>query len=214
MRLANPSQSLYWVRWWAQGWCDTHAGWQLPAEPQLPLPMLELLRKTRGAWLDRRLGFMTSIPPPPPIALLPLLPLAPEQWQYVFNLVVTVCGGSVVRSPNLVAEPDHIWCRRLGKALQPGQWLPATWRECRAEAVGLALLRAWVGERVWGKLRLRFLRFDVEEAERMTCDTIPHVKLTALWQAVAWYVLNFTQQGPPHVDPSEPDTRQPSATHQ
>lgn len=214
MRRANPSQSLYWVRWWAEGWRDTHASWQLPAELQLPLPMLELLRKTRGAWLDRRLGVMSSIPPPPPVTLLPLLPLAPEQWQHVFSLVVTVCGGSVVRSRNLLAKPDPLWCRRLGKALQPGHWLPATWREYRAEAVGLALLRAWVGERVWEKLRFRFLRLDVEEAERMTCDNIPQIKLAALWQAVVWYALNFTPQGPPHVDPSEPDTRQPSAAHQ
>ncbi|MBT2298555.1 hypothetical protein [Pseudomonas fluorescens] len=194
----NDEPALRWVDWWARG-AKGPVG-ALAVSETVPEPLRGWLRQHPE---ERRAG--TAMPPPPNLILLPLLALEPEQWSRLFSLVVTVCdGGHRPARPGL-GPAELIWCRRLGKALQPGRWLPAITSADATDIQGLRLLRAWVGEVVWQRLRHSFARADVIDAERQPWHGLPGTRLTALWQAAAWHSLTLFAQGSSHVDPSQFD---------
>ncbi|PCK90888.1 hypothetical protein PsyrCH409_16765 [Pseudomonas viridiflava] len=200
MNISEP-QALIWVRWWAQGWRDAHSSWQLLE--QANASTLHLLEQVSAQSADRCLGMTSAIPPMPEALLIPLLDLAPQEWTLALRLGVTVCAGTHRPRTADLDESAHLWCRRLGKGLQPGCWMPEQWSPDPCEVAGLSLLRRRVGERLWQRLRLRFDRTAVEEAERMVFEEVPAVRLRALWQAIAGYVLNARNEGNTHVDPSQ-----------
>ncbi|WP_139835895.1 hypothetical protein [Pseudomonas sp. R16(2017)] len=183
----TPPQALAWVRWWADAAPPSNTPW--PAE-----------------WRARHAGMGATRPAPPNGGLLPLLVLDAQQWAKVLSLAVAVCAGSQGEPPPGLDDAGLRWCRRLGRALQPGHWLPARWREGDTQSQGLRLLRAWVGEPVWQRLRLEFACTSIEDAP---LQGVPHARLASLWQAVGWYALTFTTQGSPHADPS-PTEPEPS----
>ncbi|MGE7955663.1 hypothetical protein ACQKQA_03520 [Pseudomonas sp. NPDC089530] len=204
----TPQQALDWVRWWVEGARQAEASWQLGAEGIAP-GLLARLRDESGPWLDQRLGMTAAWPVPPNPGLLPLLALDSRQWQRVLRLAVAVCAGSQPQVGHGLDDAERVWCRRLGRALQPGHWLPGQWRDGSVQVQGLRLMRAWVGEPVWQRLRLRFVRALVEDAERQPFAGLPGARLTALWQAVGWYALTFIPQGMLHADPSQPELESP-----
>lgn len=192
--IASPAQALGWVRWWVEGARNADPDWRLGAASASP-EWRAWLHRHPGAWLDQHLN-MTSTPAPPPnVTLLPLLSLDATQWPRVLSLVVTVCAGNEPPDDALLEPADLIWCRRLGRALQPGRWLPPQWSDSPRDLQGLRLLRAWVGETVWQRLRLHFARPAVENAEQVLFDALPAARLSALWQAVAWYAFTPSAQG-------------------
>ncbi|SEQ35818.1 hypothetical protein SAMN05216600_105154 [Pseudomonas cuatrocienegasensis] len=166
---------------------------------------LGLVGQLDDALLDRRLGMTSTLPPAPDALLLPLLALSAAQWALALDLCVSVCAGSRMPRPPHLDEPTWLWCRRLGRALQPGHWLPESWDARQSQVAGLVLLRAWVGERLWQRLRITFARDAVGQAERLPLDEIPKARLCALWQAVGGYVLNTRMEEHPHVGQSQPD---------
>ncbi|MBX9404943.1 hypothetical protein K5E40_04545 [Pseudomonas baetica] len=201
----SPEQALAWVRWWVQGARRAESGWVL-GEQGIEPRRLAFLRSHSGPWLDAHLGMSNEWPPSPNPVLLPLLSLDCTQWLRVLNLVVVVCAGSQSAEVGGLSRAELVWCRRLGKALQPGHWLPPSWSADSPEIRGLRLLRAWVGEAVWRRLRLIFDRSRVAAAEAHCFAPLPPQRLTSLWQAVGWYALTFqNEQGTPHVDPPQPD---------
>ncbi|MDI2591021.1 hypothetical protein NYP20_19160 [Pseudomonas sp. N3-W] len=207
MSLINVSQAqaLAWVRWWVEGARGADRDWRLGEEGVTP-ELLAWLRRHPGAWLDRHLHMTSTLPPAPNAHLLPLLGADSGQWSRVLSLVVTVCAGSEALHPGALDRADLIWCRRLGRALQPGHWLPVQWPQGTPHIQGLRLLRAWVGEPVWQRLRLRFARPAIEEAERLAFDDLPAARLAALWQAVVWYASTLSShKDDDHVDPPQPD---------
>ncbi|MGE8187526.1 hypothetical protein [Pseudomonas sp. NPDC086278] len=213
MSLLNISdeQALAWVQWWVSGARVADSSWCLGDAPVRP-ELWAWLQRHPSAGLDRYVGLTATLPPTPQANLLPLLRLNTAQWSRVLNLVVQVCAGNdPLRETDLDAA-DLIWCRRLGRALQPGRWLPAQWPGSAAHVQGLRLLRAWVGEPVWQRLRLHFDRRRIEDAECVAFDNLPASRLEALWQAVAWYAITLFAEGPPHADPSQPDPQSTSGS--
>lgn len=190
----GDESALRWVDWWVRG--AEQAYGDLPADSAL------------RTWLrehpEERLPD-TEMPPPPNLILLPLLALEPAQWSRLFSLVATVCDGAHRPARLGLGPAELIWCRRLGKALQPGRWMPVTGFADAPDIQGLRLLRAWVGETVWQRLRLSFARADVVEAERHPWHGLPATRLIALWQAAAWYWLTLFAQGPSYDDPPQSD---------
>ncbi|MFJ4192632.1 hypothetical protein [Pseudomonas sp. NPDC089534] len=184
----TPPQALAWVRWW------------VVAGPKNPSASARLAQVPE-AWLERCAGMDATLPAPPNPGLLPLLALDAAQWSRVLALAAAVCAGSQA-APQGLDEAGRLWCRRLGRALQPGHWLPARWRDGDSRTQGLRLLRAWVGEPVWQRLRLEFAGTPIEDAP---LEGLPHARLASLWQAVGWYALTFTTQGSSHADPSPPE---------
>ncbi|WP_249584549.1 hypothetical protein [Pseudomonas viridiflava] len=202
MNISEP-QALIWVRWWAQGWRDAHSSWQLLEQANANVATLHLLEQVSTQSADRCLGMTSAMPPEPEALLMPLLDLDPQEWALALRLCVTVCAGTHRLRTADLDESAHRWCRRLGKGLQPGRWMPEQWNPDPCEVAGLSLLRRRVGERLWQRLRFRFDRTAVEEAERMVFEEVPAVRLRALWQAIAGYVLNARNEGNTHVDPSQ-----------
>ncbi|QXI31248.1 hypothetical protein [Pseudomonas vanderleydeniana] len=202
LSISEP-QALAWVRWWVASGQGADTSWQLGRASLGP----EWQARLRAAppWVEQHLGLRAAWPEPPNPGLLPLLGLDAGQWQRVLQLAVAVCSGSQSETGLVLDEADRTWCRRLGRALQPGHWLPGHWHDGGIELQGLRLLRAWVGEPVWQRLRLGFARPMVEAAEQQAFEELPPARLNALWQAVGWYALTFITQGPFHVDPSQPE---------
>lgn len=188
----SDEQALVWVRWWVQGARQANASWCLA---RVNSELRACLQRHEGPWLDQLLGMTSAWPPPPNANLLPLLALDDAHWSRGLTLAVAVCVGSQPLPLPGLNQADLVWCRRLGKGLQPGYWLPGQWHEGSPFTRGLRLLRAWVGDLVWQRLRLRFARDAIEEAERLTFTDLPTPRLAALWQAVGWYVITFPPQG-------------------
>ncbi|MBX8516378.1 hypothetical protein K5D69_16925 [Pseudomonas cichorii] len=207
MKVSEP-QALVWVCWWTQGWRQAHESWQLHDSAGMSASTLRLLGQVDDAMVDRYLGMTSTLPPAPDALLLPLLELDDEQWALALELCVGICAGSRVPRPDSLDEPTWLWCRRLGRALQPGHWLPEHWDARQPRVAGLSLLRAWVGDRLWPRLRVKFARDAVDQAECLSLDDIPQARLCALWQAVGGYVLSNSIEGSPHVDQSQSDAYQ------
>jgi hypothetical protein len=204
MKVSEP-QALVWVCWWTQGWRQAHASWQLRDAAGMSEATLSLLGQVDEAMLDRCLGMTSALPPAPDTLLLPLLDLSAAQWALALELCVSVCAGSRMPRPDTLQEPTWRWCRRLGRALQPGRWLPENWDARQPQVAGLMLLKAWVGDQLWQRLRVKFAREAVDQAECLLLADIPNAKLCALWQAVGGYVLNIHSEENYHVGQSQPD---------
>lgn len=204
MSRLTDEQALGWVRWWVQGARQADASWRL-GEAGVSPELRACLQRLGGPWLDQLLGMTSAWPPPPNANLLPLLALDDARWSRGLTLAVAVCAGNQPLALAGLDPADLIWCRRLGKGLQPGCWLPDQWHEGSPFTRGLRLLRAWVGDQVWQRLRLHFVRDAIEEAERLNFEDLPAPRLAALWQAVSWYAITSPPQGLSHVDPSQPD---------
>ncbi|MFJ4143895.1 hypothetical protein [Pseudomonas sp. NPDC089734] len=204
----SEQQALVWVCWWTQGWRQAHDSWRLPDSTGISESTLNLLGQVDDALVDRCLGMTSTLPPAPDALLLPLLELSQEQWALALELCVSICAGSRRPRPDTLNESAWLWCRRLGRALQPGSWLPVDWDARQPRVAGLSLLKAWVGDRLWQRLRVKFARDAVDQAENLSCDDIPQARLCALWQAVGGYVLNTSIEGSPYADESQPDPDQ------
>jgi hypothetical protein len=187
----SAEQSLYWLRWWAYGWSHAHPSWHLQARIGLDPELAATVGKIRYSWLSHRLDVIALPAQKPRPALLRLLQLAPESRQRALDLAVAICSGGA-SGPDL-DETGHTWCRRMAKALQPGYWIPEGWRQYPPEEAGLLLLKAWVAEPTWRKLRLGFPRPAIEAVERITLPAMPSPRLDAVWEAVSWHVFNVTE---------------------
>ncbi|WP_260954409.1 hypothetical protein [Pseudomonas citri] len=182
---------LNWLRWWAHGWSDAHPSWELAARCGVDAGLFETCGKLRYSWLSHRLEVRALPAQKPHPALLRLLLLEPQGRQRALELAVVICGGSEPLST--LDDACHTWCRRMAKALQPGNWIPEGWRQYPCEEAGLLLLKAWVGQPCWEKLRLGFARGAVEAVERITMPAMPSSRLDAMWEAVSWHVSNVTE---------------------
>lgn len=198
----TSQHALDWVIWWVEGARLAENSWHLGAEG-IPPGLLARLREEPGPRLDQYLGMSATWPPPPNLGLLPLLALDEQKWEWLLRLAVVVCSGSQRKAGHRLDDSEWLWCRRLGRALQPGHWLSEQWCDGSVQVQGLRLLRAWVGDPVWRRLRLRFNNALVADAERQPFVGLPRARLDALWQAIGWYVLTFKPQGEPDADLSQ-----------
>ncbi|WLG88023.1 hypothetical protein [Pseudomonas cucumis] len=188
---ANTELSLDWLRWWAYGWSHAHPSWCLQARIGLDAELWTTVGQIRYSWLSHKLDVMALPAQKPRPALWRLLQLAPEGRQRALDLAVAICGGG--ESGPTLDDAGHTWCRRMAKALQPGYWMPEGWRHYPPEVAGLLLLKAWVAEPCWEKLRLGFPRTAVEAVERITLPAMPLSRLDAMWEAVSWHVFNVME---------------------
>ncbi|MBT2375472.1 hypothetical protein [Pseudomonas fluorescens] len=198
---ASRAQELMWVQWWIQLKQFADPSWELSrialARKRLPSRLLTFIEESAGPGMA---GFVVSIvgfPPRPHPRLWPFMFASKGEIQRVLALIVTICAGQGARMREGLHPDDEVWCRRVGKALQPGQWLPQNWQVDDDDIFALRLLRAWVGNAIWERLRLQFSHPRIMQAERVIYEGLPARRLAALWQAVGWYAAT---QGEVDVD--------------
>lgn len=165
------SEQLAWALWWAFPWKYAHEDWRGDEFPA-----------TRALYNSERLvpGRLTDIaaclPPPPHLTVLRLA-LAPEEQLDLALALVRNTFNPEVAAP--LSDSHHLWCLRLSKALPPAMLVP--------DADPLQLLRGWVEPATWQRLRLRFSRGRVREAETANASlNNRHSQLNTLWQAIVW----------------------------
>lgn len=203
---ASRAQELMWVRWWVQLREFADPSWPLSrielARERLPSRLLIFLEQNPAPGMASFVVSIIGFPPPLDPQLSPFFWGGKSEVRRVLTLIATICAGQGTRRREGLHPDDEIWCRRVAKALQPGQWLPQSWQVDDDDILVLRLLRAWVGEVLWKRLRLQFCHSNIIQAERVMYEGLPTHRLSALWRAVGWHTAT---QGDNDVDMSHID---------
>lgn len=143
-------EQLAWAQWWAFPWKYAHEDWRDDAHAAM-----DALHR-RGGWAPCTLpGVVACLPPEPHATVLRLALASTEQLNLALTLVHDIFNPE---ASSALSDSHHLWCTRLSKALPPALLLP--------EADPLQLLYSWVDPSTWQRLRLRFPRGRVQEAEK------------------------------------------------
>lgn len=175
------SEHLAWVQWWAFPWKYAHEDWSHGA-----LSAMEELDRSGGLIPCNLPGIATCLPPAPHATVLRLALASMEQLDLALALIH---GTFHPEATSALSENHQLWCTRISKALPPALLLP--------DADPLQLLQSWVEPSIWQRLRLRFPREHVREAEKQPSIESASSQLNTLWKAVVWRVTTTTSDTMP-----------------
>ncbi|MFP8968065.1 hypothetical protein ACKC9G_15900 [Pokkaliibacter sp. CJK22405] len=197
--MADPR--LLWLVLWQTPWKVADNTWRRSLTNDVPERALMLLDP---AALRARQS-LAGLPPKPADTLLALVNFSPEQQLKALHIVAEVvergAGGH---------DLDHetrLWCRRLAKAMMPGQWVYREREDAPGELIGLGLLRQWLTVSSWSRVRYLYRKPWVDEVEHWGGDAPPR-KLNQLWNAVIWLI----SQSPATAAPSAPHVQEGDAS--
>lgn len=187
------AECLQWVQWWTSGWLRADESWRIdehfsPREWALVGSASQL----HHAAFAERLGLPQGLPSKPDPVVLRLSEWSAEARSRALLLIAEICGKD--RAADL-HEAEILWCRRVAKALLPGQWLPPEWSKGDPGVDGLRLLHCRLDGACWPRARLLFAKQMVEQVESCTPETLPVAKLATLWDAVIWKNQQLWQRG-------------------
>lgn len=174
----------FWIRWWCTPWSWAHHIWHDQFASLCGLPAEGCAQLMRGHCAEFLLsaGINPSQPPEPDPKLMQWLMLSAEQQNRALDLAGRICFGGdlagATKNPDMDGDVHEAWCRRLAKALRPGQWVEPKISDARQ------LLGAWTDAACWSRLRLCWPPCELPE----TLATICSHKLQTLWVAVFWRV--------------------------
>ncbi|MCE8032131.1 hypothetical protein [Halomonas sp. MCCC 1A11057] len=177
---------IEWLRFWQCPWVGMDVSWRDTLRPGTDHGLEDAWQSMPPTLLRRRLYLEEEVPPMPGEALLHWHALSPQERVRVLRLAAEVAVRDIA-TPLLAAE-ERAWCRRLARALMPGNWPVAYPPGLTAEPLGLAMLRKWLPAAAWARVRLHYHRALVEAGDAPTLDGIPAARLDQLWHAVLWRV--------------------------
>lgn len=181
-------EQLAWAQWWAFPWKQAHEDWRGEE-----YRAIERLFYSGRSAPDNLTGFKACLPAAPHATVLRLALATTDQLNLVLALVNHMFNPQA-SSPS--SESHHQWCMRLSMALHPSMLPP----NCDP----LRLLHSWVEPATWQRLRLRFPRTRVSEAEIANAPLEnASGRLNTLWQAVVWRVTTMTSGNMPPSRTSE-----------
>lgn len=187
------AQCLQWVQWWASAWRQADESWHIDEHfSPRERPLLESASQLHHAAVAKRLGLPQGLPSTPEPVVLRLSEWSGEARLRALLLGAEICGKD--RGVDL-HEAEILWCRRVAKALLPGQWLPPEWTKDDPVVGGLRLLCCRLDKACWLRARLLFAKPLVEQVEACAPQALPAGKLAALWDAVAWKNQQLCQAG-------------------
>lgn len=175
-------EQLAWAQWWAFPWKHAHEDWRGDK-----YRAIERLFYSARSVPDDLTGFAACLPAAPNATVLRLALASTNQLNLVLALANHTFNPQAAAS---LSEDHHEWCMRLSMALYPSMRPP--------QSDPLRLLHSWVEPATWQRLRLRFPRTRVSEAE--TADAPlenASSRLNTLWQAVVWRVATMASDGMP-----------------
>lgn len=175
-------EQLAWAQWWAFPWKQAHEDWRGDKYRAIE----RLFYSGRSAPEDLT-GFVACLPAAPHATVLRLALASTDQ----LNLALALANHTFnPQAASPLSEDHHEWCMRLSMALHPSMLPP--------HSDPLRLLHSWVEPATWQRLRLRFPRTRVSEAE--TADApleSASSRLNTLWQAVVWRVASMASDNMP-----------------
>lgn len=178
-------EQLAWAQWWAFPWEHAHEDWRDDG-----YRAIERLFYSGRSAPDDLTGFAACLPVAPQATALRLALASTEQLNLVLTLVSHTLNPEAATVP--LSDGHHQWCMRLAMALPPAMLPP--------HADPLQLLHSWVEPATWQRLRLRFPRRRVSEAETANAPfENASSRLNTLWQAVVWRVTTMASD---HMPPS------------
>ncbi|NKI47418.1 type III secretion protein [Pseudomonas fluorescens] len=169
-------EQLAWAQWWAFPWKQAHEDWRGEE-----YRAIERLFYNGRSVPDNLTGFKACLPAAPHATVLRLALATTDQLNLGLALVTHIFNPE---APSPLSESHHQWCMRLSMALHPSMLPP--------HSDPLRLLHSWVEPAIWQRLRLRFPRTRVSEAEIANAP-LEHAsgRLNTLWQAVVWRVTTM-----------------------
>ncbi|WP_433646878.1 hypothetical protein [Kosakonia pseudosacchari] len=177
---------LRWIHWWRDGWRHKrHHSWPLPEELHLIHAVITYAETHQRLWIDNLFGVKPTAIPEPTEAFINVIELLQHQRVLLFEALFCVCVAGPSSVYHFLSPDAQQWCRRLAMGLKPGLWMPPLSSD--PEITGIILLRGWVGEPVWSRMRFSLPKENVEVVEHQADITLAPQKLSALWMAViAW----------------------------
>jgi hypothetical protein len=168
-----------WVHWWYTAWRQAEEEWCPPALRFLDKSRLDALARSRHAALGRSFGITPCTPPRPKPAVQSMICGDPRVRSLTYALVDAICAP--VSSRAILAQEQRQWCQSIAKSLRPGHWLGDG-------ADSLVLLRAWLGDAAWERVRLQFPRSRILALEDhpLPLPQPPASRLDTLWQSAYW----------------------------
>ncbi|MCR4538167.1 type III secretion protein [Pseudomonas sp. 18.1.10] len=175
-------EQLAWAQWWAFPWEHAHQDWRNDE-----YRAIEKLFHSGRSVPDKLAGFVACLPATPHATVLRLALASTDQLNQVLTLVSHTLNPAAAVP---LSESHHQWCIRLAMALPPTMLPP--------HADPLRLLHSWVEPATWQRLRLRFPRARVSEAETASVPLgNASSRLNTLWQAVVWRVTTTQSDNMP-----------------
>lgn len=175
-------EQLAWAQWWAFPWKDAHEDWK-----NAEYGAIEKLFHCGRSAPDNLTGLIACLPATPHATVLRLALASTEQLNQVLTLVSHTFNPDAAAP---LSESHRQWCMRLAMAL-PSAMLPP-------HSDPLRLLHSWVEPATWQRLRLRFPRTRVSEAETANAPLEnTSSRLNTLWQAVVWRVTAMASDNMP-----------------
>ncbi|MCZ3385198.1 hypothetical protein O3S68_23285 [Kosakonia sp. SOY2] len=177
---------LRWIHWWRDGWRHKrHHSWPLPEELHLIHAVIAHAEAHQRHWIDSLFGVKPAAIPEPTEAVINVIELLQHQRVLLFEALFCVCVDHPQSVYRVMSSGALQWCRRLAMGLKPGLWTPPLSPD--PDITGIILLRSWVGEPVWSRMRFSLPKEKVEEVERQPVIPVTAHKLSMLWMAViAW----------------------------
>lgn len=190
---------LRWIHWWRNGWRHKrHHSWPLPEELHIIHAVIAHAEAHQRYWMDSLFGVQPTTIPEPTEALVNVIELLQQQRFLLFEVLFCVCVDHPQSVYRYMSSGAQQWCRRLAMGLKPGLWTPPLSSD--PEITGIVLLRGWVGEPVWSRMRFSLPKEKVEEVERQPAVNITAHKLTTLWLAVIACMQNHLAGENNHVN--------------
>lgn len=177
------SEHLAWVQWWAFPWKYAHEDWRNDA-----FSAVGALGRKGGLIPYDLPGIASGLPPAPHATVLRLALASMAQLDLALALIH---GTFNPEASSALSDSHQLWCTRIAKALPPALLLP--------DADPLQLLHSWVEPSIWQRLRLRFPRELVRQAEKKPSFEGAASQLNTLWQAVVWRVTTTASDTMPQA---------------
>ena len=181
-----------WLTFWYTPWRNMDASWlaELTEHHDL-IATSQCLDAMTPQGLRAKFALNSSHAPSPDNTLISWLQVDEHQRQRACYLAseIALRGSANER----LSPSDTEWCRHIAKALRPNVWLPAEMMSNHQDILGLWLLKQWVADDIWQRLRLWLPYSQIGKLNQLADATLPELRIQPLWHSIVWRINSSPQ---------------------
>jgi len=178
------TDAVNWLNWWRAGFVtDIHTSWDSLPWFTLSVEEQKILYQDSPSAVRALCQISSTRLPMPEERVLRFVDLSPMRQQAMLRLIAALCNADF----HHLSDLDQEWCERIVRGIRPQSFLP-TGIDYRDPVYHLSLIKMIFLPSVWSRLRLRFTRDVIIEAEQngLTDSGINLKRFRAMFDASLW----------------------------